>query len=773
MDTKLKNNHKFSLLIAVILVLCASVGFSALYPMFGKRAAEYAGNVLSSESFLTELYWGNRVLYKELAEKVQGESLRYRDLFLQKVEYTDIGGAEYADGGEMEYLNSDEESWSEAAGTGMDELMESYEVHMLEGIAKALDYCAVDNATGKRIGNTGNEIEKLGTDQADSRLTDMYPYYIKMSFDDAGYLENVWVKGENSEELLRNVQSVMKGKKLEQAFFNETHLVAWYRDGDVFYWQNDDGRKAQVKIENGLKGMTVCYALTQTQKEALSSVSGSSYLDSSYRYMEEQAYYMIGTHNVMVWFMVVLGIIAFLLPRWKRYTAHKWEGTRLHLEFALVMLLLWASLMSELTLQMVYCTNAGYFKGLIEDLTALMTSGGADVISYLVNLLFLIVVFGVWYYLVTALGEIHELGVGEFIKERSLLWKCLSRMYRFGKRKVCIFKDEILHVDLGEKSNKVIFKLVALNFVILAVVCMMWMFGWAALIIYSIILYIALKKYVQRIQEQYSSLLAATKSIAKGNLQTPFDGDWGVFESYKRELSEIQTGFSRAVEEEVKSQRMKTELITNVSHDLKTPLTAITTYIELLKQEGITGEQRKEYLAVLEKKAIRLKTLIEDLFEISKASSGNVTVHPADVDICSLMRQVYLEYEDKAEEADLIFRFHMPEEKVILKLDSQKTYRVFENLYINIIKYAMPGTRVYVNAEKSGDGIVIELKNMSKEELDIAPESLTERFVRGDSSRNTEGSGLGLAIARSFVELQGGKLTVEIDGDLFKVIICW
>ena len=218
---------------------------------------------------------------------------------------------------------------------------------------------------------------------------------------------------------------------------------------------------------------------------------------------------------------------------------------------------------------------------------------------------------------------------------------------------------------------------------------------------------------------------------------------------------------------------MKTELITNVSHELKTPLTAITTYVELLEDESISPQQRKEYLLVLKKKSQRLKFLIEDLFEVSKASSGNIILNPVDVDICNLMRQVYLEYEDRVEEAELIFRFHLPEEKVILKLDSQKTYRVFENLYINIIKYAMPHTRVYVSAEKTQTGIHIEMKNMSATELDIAPEELTERFVRGDSSRNTEGSGLGLAIARSFVELQGGRLKVEIDGDLFKVKIEW
>ena len=169
---------------------------------------------------------------------------------------------------------------------------------------------------------------------------------------------------------------------------------------------------------------------------------------------------------------------------------------------------------------------------------------------------------------------------------------------------------------------------------------------------------------------------------------------------------------------------------------MKTPLTAITTYIELLEAENISDDQRKEYLGVLKKKAERLKFLIEDLFEVSKASSGNIV-------------------------------------KVILQLDSQMTYRIFENLYTNIIKYAMPHTRVYVNADRTEKGINIELKNMSAVELNVPPESLTERFVRGDSARNTEGSGLGLAIATSFVELQRGKLKVEIDGDLFKVKICW
>lgn len=394
-------------------------------------------------------------------------------------------------------------------------------------------------------------------------------------------------------------------------------------------------------------------------------------------------------------------------------------------------------------------------------------------VTIVINVMVLALQFGSWYYLATTFGEVFEIGITGFLKNRSLIIRLWERLASGGRRRLEEFKKEILHVDLGGETEKTIRKLLLLNFIILAVACSMWMFGYMAIVVYTVILYFLLKKYINKIQGQYRQLFIATRSIADGNLQTEFSNDWGVFESYKQELSRIQNGFKAAVDKEVRSQKMKTELITNVSHDLKTPLTAITTYVELLEDESISPQQRKEYLLVLKKKSQRLKFLIEDLFEVSKASSGNIILNPVDVDICNLMRQVYLEYEDRVEEAELIFRFHLPEEKVILKLDSQKTYRVFENLYINIIKYAMPHTRVYVSAEKTQTGIHIEMKNMSATELDIAPEELTERFVRGDSSRNTEGSGLGLAIARSFVELQGGRLKVEIDGDLFKVKIEW
>ena len=270
------------------------------------------------------------------------------------------------------------------------------------------------------------------------------------------------------------------------------------------------------------------------------------------------------------------------------------------------------------------------------------------------------------------------------------------------------------------------------------------------------------------VNANYQILLQSTRKLAEGDLEAVITENVGIFEPLKLELTRVQVGFQKAVEEDRKSQNMKSELITNVSHDLKTPLTAIITYINLLKDEKITEEERRKYIDILDRKSIRLKQLIEDLFEISKANSGNIKVEKKLLNLTELVRQAAFELEDRLKEAQIDCRVSVPKEEIMLELDGEKTYRCLENLLINVSKYALPGTRAYLNLYDRGDQVEIILKNISRDELTMDVEELTERFMRGDKSRNTEGSGLGLAIVKSFVELQGGSFHIEADGDLFK-----
>lgn len=279
--------------------------------------------------------------------------------------------------------------------------------------------------------------------------------------------------------------------------------------------------------------------------------------------------------------------------------------------------------------------------------------------------------------------------------------------------------------------------------------------------------YLALNEYLGIKANEYEMILQAIRTLAEDNFEEQIKENAGVFEPMKEELLVLREQVKKAVEVKVKSERMKAELVTNVSHDLKTPLTAITTYVELLKKEDITEEERKSYIETLEKKSARMKVLIEDLFDLSKVNSNDVTLDISQVDVVNLMKQVVVEHNESYESMGLQLIWNTPEDKVEVSLDNQKTYRIFENLFLNIEKYAMKNSRVYIDVS-AGKNVEIVLRNMSEEPLHISGEQLTERFVRGDQSRNTEGSGLGLAIAKSFTEVQGGQFEVIVDGDLFK-----
>ncbi|MCR4584625.1 MAG: HAMP domain-containing histidine kinase [Lachnospiraceae bacterium] len=271
----------------------------------------------------------------------------------------------------------------------------------------------------------------------------------------------------------------------------------------------------------------------------------------------------------------------------------------------------------------------------------------------------------------------------------------------------------------------------------------------------------------------YSRLRDGAKRIAAGNLSEPVDEKY-LFAGYRlfaQDLNGVSESIQLAVEERMKSERMKTQLITNVSHDIKTPLTSIINYIDLLKKDDATDSDKEEYLEILSKQSERLKKLIQDLIEASKASSGAVDVNLTELDLCTLAGQVMGEYQDKLEQAGLTLVSRIPEESVTVKADSNLLWRVMDNLYGNVLKYAMPGTRVYTELSADEGAAVLSISNISKEELGISGDELMDRFVRGDRSRNTEGSGLGLSIAGSLMELMGGELKITVDGDMFKAVI--
>ena len=388
---------------------------------------------------------------------------------------------------------------------------------------------------------------------------------------------------------------------------------------------------------------------------------------------------------------------------------------------------------------------------------------------------------------------------GGYVVISSLRELALHPIAYFRERILCvrIFKwlfAKLTTIDLRGKWKRTLLKLVLLHYVVLIVghgcICIAgglyssfvyagsrafdeWCQGVFAFAVYSILLYIVLYRRGEKLQRQYLEVLSATEKMGAGDLKTTLSNELGLFQPIGDALRKVQEGFSAAVVEEAKSQNMKTELITNVSHDLKTPLTAIITYVDLLKNGEVSEEERQDYIQILDQKSQRLKVLIEDLFEVSKAQSGNVKLNFMEVDVVNLMKQVKSEMEDRIENSNLIFRWNLPDEKILLSLDGQRTYRVFENLLNNILKYAMPASRVYIDISDLTDEVRIVFRNVSAKELYCEGEYLTERFVRGDESRQSEGSGLGLAIAKSFTELQNGTLNIEIDGDLFKVILIW
>ncbi|QZY57578.1 HAMP domain-containing histidine kinase [Crassaminicella profunda] len=387
----------------------------------------------------------------------------------------------------------------------------------------------------------------------------------------------------------------------------------------------------------------------------------------------------------------------------------------------------------------------------------------ADEYFYIIGIPITFILYLLIYLSIVYIKYIYHTGFKKGFIENSIS----GRICLYLLRKVREIFRGMMKIDVTKDIHRKLIMVVGINLVALWSIALFGPFGLVLGVVYTLFLFKYLLKFILKVK----ALNDASRKLAEGDFDIDFEEDMGIFSPICDNLNNIKDGFKVAIDKEIKSQQMKTELISNVSHDLKTPLTSIITYIDLLKKEDIKNETQKEYIDVLDRKSKRLKVLIEDLFEASKASSGNIDLHLEKVDVIALFRQTLGELEEKINQSTLQMKMNLPENKVICELDGRRTYRVFENIMSNILKYAMPHSRVYIDVSEDDKEISFTFKNISAYEMNFDAKEITERFTRGDKSRNTEGSGLGLAIAKSLMELQNGNLIVTIDGDLFKVMV--
>lgn len=761
MATKWKSNNWKGLLLVLVCAMIASTAMCSMYPYFRERAnenlaeqrAEYVQETAESMIYMDELfmrYLRSSIYYMNYEITPNMDSFAY---LTQNYDLSRLTAQE-------------QESLQDSALRLMKNMRNQYTV-----VQSNYDYASCAVGPEKTYG-IGGALERAANGNIGEAI-ESYDAGIVIRYDSRGIpdVQESWGLEFKEEELLGYLQQASMSRLLDD---NGMEYSEYEMEYETVLVQDEYGEtyEREIPIRESITGddqllKSIPVPVVQNTTFVF-GVYGSDYNDAAWRdyWIERQAYsrsgYMIGV--LAVWFgMAALALVLQNIPalelRKKRIFNLPTELTA------------WAGGIGfAATVSVILSDFAVYTLSVdvIDDFQHVGFGNAAQSMTTLMIWIFWTCFAFCWYWFAASLlpyithpirtcrQNMLCVGICRWLK------KCWIRLWHWAT-----------DVEVDEKLGSNIWKVVGLNGVIVSALCCIWIGGIAGAVIYTLILYVLVKKKCGEIIGEYEKLLHMTRTIAAGDLTSETDEDMGLFNPIRDELASIRSGFRKAVNEEVRSRNMKTELITNVSHDLKTPLTAIITYVDLLKKEDVTEEERKNYVDTLDKKSQRLKVLIEDLFEVSKAASDNITMNFEEVDLVSLMKQVRLENEDRIEESSLDFRWNLPEEKCILSLDPQRTFRVMENLVQNILKYSMPHSRVYIDLRDTWTEVTVSFKNMSAAEMNFSADEITERFVRGDLSRNTEGSGLGLAIAQSFVERQNGTFQVEIDGDLFKTVICW
>ncbi|WP_302541686.1 sensor histidine kinase KdpD [uncultured Clostridium sp.] len=720
-----KSKGIIAILVMIAIIVTSALGMCSSYKIIDKSAKSKKVNYFNEYGFANLIAESSYALYYDSMKENENQSASD---FLLDIKKNITEEADEYSSYIQEALNNNIDQFNrETLGWNNDANLKYYY------------YNTINNKTNTTL-NENVKFENNNIDLSEVNK-DKYQFYAVVNFDNNGNVDVSEINGGDKEVLKSNI---------------ECSLIDIRNEYDI---SNSDYEEGYYNIDiKPIKNMTFVYAVPKTIISYDNIRWGIENADIS-------IYESMGAGGAFI-IAGIVALIALIFPIKKAKSTILFRKiSKIPFEVWIIIIGLAIAALGPLAGQIIKATLNGDLQVIfVEIIPSLIIP---ERIIWIFNFIIWLLSYSAVFFFVLVIKYVFNVGVIDYIKERTIFGMVIMLCVRIIKRTL----DEITKVDLREKNNKLIIKLLAINAVILLIITSIWFFGIPVVILYSVILFFIIRKYVDKISEKYSKLREATSKIAEGNLDVKIEEDLGLFEPFKGDLEKIQCGFKKAVDEEVKSQRMKTDLISNVSHDLKTPLTAIITYADLLKDENLSDEKRKQYIETLDRKAQRLQVLIENLFEVSKATSGNITLNIENIDVVSLMKQTLFELEDKLEEASLLVRKNMPKEKVILPLDSQRTFRVFENLIINITKYAMPNTRVFIDIIENEDDVAIIMKNMAAEEITFNVDTIAERFVRGDESRNTEGSGLGLAIAKSFVELQGGTFNISVDGDLFKVKI--
>ena len=705
-----KKKYLVSFMIVVIL-LATSIGIYLSYPAIQSTISKET----PSQSLITE-YVASQIAQYNYAI----------DCSLKSKENSNIDTHQYLEivgNSNIEGITSEIEDFKYGIKQSQRELEKETDIY----------YQATDMTTKKQISNTNDRLNSIQNDQA---LQKKYQWYVQIQFDQDGIL---FVNYSHNDKI--------QSRELNNYMIHQSQTYSEYNESN-----HEITSEAYINFKNP-KNLTITYAVPQK----LAANSNLSVYLTNYSTSDYLKYSM----PYVVFAIAIIMLITLITP-YQLFKEQKLLDVISRIKFG-ILAFMWCLVTGTLYVFSPYLIAATSQKHMIDFYQEFGIQNLDKILTPIINIGFWFIFFMLFVIFAYMIKYLFHKGFKNYCKENTCLGWIITNSQ--------IILNKIVDFDFNDNINRSVLKIVLFNFVIISIISVFFVFGIFFSLVYSFIIFILLKKKFEDIQNDYQVLLNATRQLSNGNFGVKINEDVGVFNPLKDEFTHIKDGFEKAVNEEVKSQKMKTELISNVSHDLKTPLTSIITYIDLLKNDQLIDEDRKKYIEILERNSLRLKNLIDDLFEVSKVNSGNVHLDLVDVDIVSLIKQAQLESQDKLDEKNLDVRMNCSEEKIICYLDSSKTYRIFENLFINISKYALANTRVYIDLIQIDHQIQITFKNISEAEMTFNENEIVERFVQGDKSRNTSGSGLGLAIVKSFTELQKGQFKVEVDGDLFKSIL--